>query len=300
MPPVRVGVIPIAADFDRRAVLAAARAEGLDHVVEVDHVSFFNGAGFDGLLRSAQDLAIEPSLGVYLAVYLLPLRHPAVVARQIVDIVQDAPGQLIFGVGIGGEDRHEIELCGVDPGRRGRRQDESLQILRGLLTGEPVTFHGEFFDLDDALVRPAPSIPVPIVVGGRSDAALRRAGRLGDGWVAIWVSARRFREGLTIVEDVAADAGRVVEWHHAIQIWAGVDDDRDRARELVAWQMEALYQVPFDKFERWTPYGTPADVAEFVAPYVEAGAKYVNLMVSAGNCEQAVAAAGEVRRLLQR
>jgi alkanesulfonate monooxygenase SsuD/methylene tetrahydromethanopterin reductase-like flavin-dependent oxidoreductase (luciferase family) len=280
-------------------MLAAARAEGLDHVVEVDHVSFLNGAGFDGLLRAGQDLAIEPSLGVYVAVYLLPLRHPVVVARQIVDIVQDAPGKLVFGVGIGGEDRQEIELCGVDPSRRGRRQDESLQVLRALLTGERVTFHGEFFDLDDALVRPAPLEPVPLVVGGRSDAALRRAGRFGDGWVAIWVSARRFREGLTMVGDIAAEAGRDVDWHHAIQVWAGVDDSRDRARSLVAWQMEELYQLPFDKFERWTPYGTPADVAEFVAPYVEAGARYVNLMISAGNCEQAVAAAGEIRRLLR-
>ncbi len=299
MPPVRVGVIPVVADVDRRTMLALARAEGLDHVVEVDHVSFFNGTGFDGLLRAAQDLAIEPALGVFVGVYLLPLRHPAVVARQIVDSVQHAPGKLVFGVGVGGEDRHEIELCGVDPGRRGRRQNEALQVLRALLTGEPVTFHGEFFALDDALVRPAPAEPVPLVVGGRSDAAIRRAGRLGDGWVAIWVSARRYREGLAMAGDVAADADRDVDWHHAIQVWAGIDDSRDRARELVAWQMEDLYQLPFDKFERWTPYGTPADVAEFVAPYVEAGARYVNLMVSAGDLEQAVAGAGEVRRLLQ-
>ena len=87
-----------------------------------------------------------------------------------------APGRLVFGVGVGGEDPHEVEICGVDPKTRGKRMDESLTILRGLMTGEPTTFHGRFFDLDDALILPAPREPIPIVIGGRSDAAVGRAG----------------------------------------------------------------------------------------------------------------------------
>ncbi len=66
-------------------------------------------------------------------------------------------GRLTLGVGIGGEDRHEIEICGVDPRTRGRRMDECLQILRALSGGEPVTFEGEFFSLQDALILPAPA-----------------------------------------------------------------------------------------------------------------------------------------------
>ena len=71
--------------------------------------------------------------------------------------------------------------------------DECLTVLRALLTGGPVTFHGEFFDLDDALIVPAPRAPVPLIVGGRSDAAVRRAALLGDGWIGVWNSARRSR-----------------------------------------------------------------------------------------------------------
>ncbi len=135
---------------------------------------------------------LHPTLPVYCGVYLLPLRHPILVARQLADIARLAPGRLIFGTGIGGEDRREIAICGVDPATRGLRMNECLAVARQLLTGEAVTFHGTFFDLDEAVIAPAPAEPVPIIVGGRSDVAIRRAGRLGDGWLGIWNSPRRF------------------------------------------------------------------------------------------------------------
>jgi alkanesulfonate monooxygenase SsuD/methylene tetrahydromethanopterin reductase-like flavin-dependent oxidoreductase (luciferase family) len=76
------------------------------------------------------------------------------VARRLATIAQLAPGRLTLGVGIGGEDRHEIEVCGIDPKTRGRRTDECLQILHGLAGGTPLTFEGEFFSLQDALIVP--------------------------------------------------------------------------------------------------------------------------------------------------
>ena len=105
------------------------------------------------------------------------LRHPVLVARQLADLGRLAPGRLIFGVGVGGEDRHEVSVCGVDPVTRGLRMNECLTVVRQLLTGTAVTFHGQFFDLDEALIIPPPAAPIPIIVGGRSDAAIRRAGR---------------------------------------------------------------------------------------------------------------------------
>jgi len=67
-----------------------------------------------------------------------------------------APGRLIFGAGIGGEDRHEVAICGVDPATRGKRMDECLAIVRQLLSGKPVTCHGTFVDLDEAVIAPTP------------------------------------------------------------------------------------------------------------------------------------------------
>ncbi|TFG95215.1 MAG: LLM class flavin-dependent oxidoreductase, partial [Myxococcales bacterium] len=105
----------------RRELLARVAASGLDHVFVADHVSFHDGFGMDGLVQAATLLASEPALSVQVGVYLLALRHPVTVARQIATLCESAPGRLVLGVGVGGEDRHEIEICGVDPATRGRR-----------------------------------------------------------------------------------------------------------------------------------------------------------------------------------
>jgi alkanesulfonate monooxygenase SsuD/methylene tetrahydromethanopterin reductase-like flavin-dependent oxidoreductase (luciferase family) len=296
---VSVGMMAITADATPTGSTHAIAAAGLDHVVGGDHVSFIVGAGFDGLIGATHALATGPTLRAFVAVYLLPLRHPVLVARQLSSISEQYPGRLIFGVGVGGEDPHEFEICGVDPRTRGRRMDESLGVLRALLSGAPVTHHGEFFDLDDALILPAPQLPIPIVVGGRSDAALRRAGRLGDGWIGIWNSARRFEEATAIIDDTAAAAGRQnVEWQHAMQVWCGIGSDPAAGRAEVAPAMEGMYNIPFERFERYSPCGTPETIAEFLAPYVAAGCRTFNLLACAADLDTAVGGGAEIRRLL--
>src|SRR6187431_348328 len=151
MPEVRVGLFPAALDQSNGApeqvqdTFRRIAEAGVDHLCVGDHVSFFVGAGSDGLITASALLAAQAELPVYVGLYLLPLRHPVPVARQLATIAQLAPGRLSLGVGIGGEDPHEIEICGVDPKTRGRRMDESLSILRSLAEGTPVAFDGEFF-----------------------------------------------------------------------------------------------------------------------------------------------------------
>jgi probable F420-dependent oxidoreductase len=302
---VRVGIFPTTGPLgdtgDAAAYLARVHEAGVDHVCCGDHVSFFVGVGLDGLLQATALAMLHPTLPVMTGVYLLPLRHPVLVARQLSDLDQLSPGRLIFGVGIGGEDRHEVEICGVDPTTRGRRMEECLAVLRELRSGAPVTFHGEFFDLDDAHVLPAPAEPIPIIVGGRSDAALQRAGRLGDGWLGIWNSARRFGEAVEIIADEAGRAGRDdPPTTHAMQVWCGIADTKERARAYVAPAMEAFYQIPFERFEKYSPYGTSEDVAEFLAPYVEAGCTTFNLIPQSDDRESALIGAAAVKKLLAR
>jgi len=300
--PVRVGVHacdemltgPLAR---RRALLERARREGLDHVFVADHVSFHTGFGMDGLVRAATLAALEPDLGVYIGVYLLALRHPVPVARQIATLCESAPGRLVLGVGIGGEDRHEIEICGVDPKTRGRRTDESLAALRALLAGEPTSYAGEFFTFDRAWIRPAPDPPVPVVVGGRSAAALRRAGRLGDGWLGVWCSPRRYAEARAEVE-AHGPAGRTAAWRHGLQTWVGIDSDIATARARLSRVMEQLYRIPFERFEKYCPCGEPEPIAAFLARYVEAGARDFNVMAVAPSPERAIDAVAEIRQRL--
>jgi alkanesulfonate monooxygenase SsuD/methylene tetrahydromethanopterin reductase-like flavin-dependent oxidoreductase (luciferase family) len=284
---------------ERRAALARAAGAGLDHLGVGDHVSFFVGAGRDGIVDSTALLNLQPELPVYVGLYLLPLRHPVPVARQLSTLSELTPGRLTLGVGIGGDDRHEVEVCGVDPATRGRRMDECLEVLRGLLTGEPVSFEGEFFSLHDALVVPVPDPPIPLIVGGRSDAAVERAARLGDGWLAVWVSPRRFA---SVVEEIGAQAeaaGRDASaFEHGLNVWCGFGASRDEARSHLAAGMEDFYRIPFERFERYSPYGTPAEVADFLRPYVQAGCSAFNLIPRAQDAAAAIEGAGEVRRLL--
>jgi alkanesulfonate monooxygenase SsuD/methylene tetrahydromethanopterin reductase-like flavin-dependent oxidoreductase (luciferase family) len=284
--------------WSRDDELEAMQQAEVDHVATADHVSFLVGAGLDGLIDAAGLLAAG-WLPVYVALYLLPLRHPLLVARQLATLAEAAPGRLVLGVGIGGEDRHEVEICGVDPRTRGRRMDECLSVLRGLLAGEPLTYHGEFFHFDDALILPSPTQAVPLVVGGRSDAALARAARLGDGWLGIWVSARRYAAAVERIGELADEAGREgVTWRHGLNVWCGLADHVRTGREQVAAGMEAFYGLPFETFERWSPYGTAEDVAAFLAPYVDAGVRDLNLICPGVDRAEVLERVAEVRRLL--
>jgi alkanesulfonate monooxygenase SsuD/methylene tetrahydromethanopterin reductase-like flavin-dependent oxidoreductase (luciferase family) len=281
-----------------RAFLAQVDKEGIDHVCCGDHVSFAD-AGFDGLVQATALAMLHPTLPIYSGVYLLPLRHPVLVARQLADIGRLAPGRLIFGVGIGGEDRHEVAICGVDPATRGLRMNECLTILRQLLTGKAVTFHGRFFDLDEAVIAPAPADAIPIIIGGRSDVAIRRAARLGDGWLGIWNSPRRFAAAVEMAAQEAARAGRPdPPDRHAMQVWCGLADSKEAARACLAPAMEAFYQLPFERFERYCPHGTADEVAEFLAPYAAAGCTEFNLIAQSPDHDQAIAGTAAVKRLL--
>jgi alkanesulfonate monooxygenase SsuD/methylene tetrahydromethanopterin reductase-like flavin-dependent oxidoreductase (luciferase family) len=301
----RVGIFPPFDLLERgeepaRAFLAQAGDAGIDHVCCADHVSFA-GTGFDGLVQATALTLLHPTLPVYSGVYLLPLRHPVLVARQLSDISRLAPGRLIFGVGVGGEDRREVSNCGVDPATRGPRMNECLAIVRQLLTGTAVTFHGKFFDLDEAVIAPAPAAAIPIIIGGRSDAAIRRAGRLGDGWLGIWASPRRFAVAVAMTADEAARTGRPdPPARHGMQVWCGLADSRQAARDCLAPAMQAFYQLPFERFERYCPYGTAADVAEFLRPYLDAGCTEFNLIPQSPDHDQAIAGTAAVKRLLAR
>ena len=278
-----------------------ASQAGLDHVTVGDHVSFADGHGADGLIQATALLAAHPTIAVQTGVYLLALRHPAVVARQLSTVSMIAPGRLTFGIGVGGDDPRELELCGVDPRTRGARTDEALRLVRAFMTGEEVTFEGRFFAVEAAAIRPAPQPPIPILVGGRSDAAADRTGRLGDGWIGVWVSPRRFAEVCEQVATAARTAGRAPQpWRHTLQLWAGFGASRDEGVARVRPVMESAYGLPFERFARYTPCGAAHEVADALAPYVEAGCRRFNFVPEAASLESAIETIGRVKEELTR
>jgi alkanesulfonate monooxygenase SsuD/methylene tetrahydromethanopterin reductase-like flavin-dependent oxidoreductase (luciferase family) len=129
--------------------------------------------------------------------------------------------------------------------------------------------------------------------------AIRRAGRLGDGWLGIWNSPRRYAAAVQLAADEADRAGRAdPPQRHAMQVWCGLAGSREQARGILATAMQGFYGLPFERFERYSPYGTPADVAEFLAGYVAEGCTEFNLIPQGPGPEETIAAAAEVKRLL--
>ena len=303
-PPIRVGVTPGIVIWtrpweERRDVVALVADAGIDHVFFADHVSFRVGHGHDGMVVAAAVANLHPTIGIYIGVYLLPLRHPLPVARQLANLGEMAPGRISFGVGVGGDDRHEVEVCGVDPKTRGKRTDESLEIVQRLLSGETFDYSGEFFQFEQARIIPVPDPAIPVYVGGRADAALRRAGRYADGWLGIWCSSERYAESIELFDRAAEERNRSIEADHGIQLWVGVGEDKDEAASYVGPAMEGFYRVPFDKFARYTPHGTVDNIVDFLAPYLEAGCRHFNLTPVASSSEKGIEVIAQVGERLR-
>jgi alkanesulfonate monooxygenase SsuD/methylene tetrahydromethanopterin reductase-like flavin-dependent oxidoreductase (luciferase family) len=281
--------------------VAQVEATSIDRVCVGDHVAFKGGRGFDGLLNATALAALSERITVQTAVYLLPLRHPVPVARQVASLAALAPGRVSFGVGIGGEDPAEFRACGIDPATRGHRMDEALTVLRPLLAGAEVSMSGDFFRLDRVRIRPASAPAVPIVIGGRSDAALRRVARYGDGWLGLWVSPERYAEATARISQYAQDASRAAtRWQHGMHVWCAFGTSAEATRPRLAVAMEEFYQTPFSKFERYCPCGTAEEIAASLQPYVDAGCRSFNLIPLGDDQDLAIEGAEAVRTALRR
>jgi len=112
----------------------------------------------------------------------LPIRQPVLVAKQVTSIAVLSGNRFGFGVGLSPWPE-DFAACGQEWKGRGKRMDEMIEIIRGLATGEFFEFHGEFYDIDSFQLCPAPTEPIPILIGGHAEKALQRAARSGDGWM---------------------------------------------------------------------------------------------------------------------
>ncbi len=126
--------------------------------------------------------AVTTRLRFVTFVLKLPIRHPVLVAKQATSTAVLTGGRLVLGVGTSPW-REDYEVLGVPWERRGRRLDESIAIIRGLAGGEYFEFRGECYTVPAVKLAPVPREPIPVLVGGHSEAMLRRAARTADGWL---------------------------------------------------------------------------------------------------------------------
>ena len=154
--------------------------------------------------------AVTSTLRFYTNVMKLGSRNPVLMARQVGSVANLTNNRFGFGVGIGWAPE-EFEWCGQPYAKRGKRVDEMIDVIKLLLGGGMVEFHGEFYDFDKLQMSPAPTAPVPFYVGGHTDVALRRAVRIGDGWTSAMMTCEQAGRDHRQAEEAARRCGRADE-----------------------------------------------------------------------------------------
>lgn len=261
------------------ALAAEAEALGFDSLWAGDHIAFPAP-----ILDPFQVLACFAShtrrvrLGT--CVYLLPLRHPTVVAKMVSSLDFIAGGRLIFGIGVGGEFPGEFEASGVPVNERGARTNEAITVLRGLWQADAAGHTGKFFRVGPARLKPPPvqAGGPPLWIGGRSEAALRRTARYGDGYVGYLLSPDGFRERFARIRALAEERGRTHDLTAALMTFAVVNPDRHAAVQRAGAILGGMYGRNMDSAAAgYCVAGTPADCRDAVERYAAAGVQHLIL-----------------------
>ena len=207
------------------------------------------------------------------SVFVTPFRTPVLAAREIAMVDYLSGGRLLPAFGIGAEQEREFLAAGVPFRERGRRTDEAIAIMRRCWAEDEVTFAGEFWKLDRITVLPKPvQQPLPLWIGGNSEPAMRRAGRLGDGWIPSFITPDQLRVGVQKTQAFAAEAGREVPADHfGVLFYCCLDPDPAAAQAMAA-PFVPRGRIDDAALARCTAFGPPALVRERLEEYVAGGA----------------------------
>ena len=246
-----------------RELAQQAEALGYDSIWAGDHISYRNPI-LDVVVALSTFAAVTERITIGAGVVLLPLRHPSVVAKEFSSLDYVSGGRVILGVGVGGEGEKDFEAVGVPVRERGARTNEAMRALRALFSGSG-SFSGQFFSFQDIEIEPqsAQAGGPPLWVGGRSEAAIRRAATLGDGWIPLWVSPERLVAGYEQLPDHVVPA---------VALPAHVGEKRHLLEHL-----RERYSGDFSEHvvDRYCITGSPEECAARLREYVDAGARHI-------------------------
>jgi len=273
------------ADTDPVAHLAAvcrdAEQLGATALWTCDHL-FWHGPSLECMV--VLSIAATATDGCILGtcVVQLPLRQAAAVAKQAATLQTLSRGRVVLGVGVGSH-AGEYEQSGIDYHRRGQLLDAGIaELRRSWATGRGV-MAGDTLDAGPGryLQLPEPP-PVPVWVGGSSEAALRRAAGLADGWMPLFLNPTEYGQAVGRLAKEVERAGRAAaEVIPSMVLFVSIDDDATVGlRRGTAW-MSSLYGIPAKAFERHLVSGSADEVAGTVAAYRNAGAEHVAVYVTA-------------------
>jgi len=213
---------------------AALRAEelGFDDIWASDHIavpaehSYVPSHFYEPVVTLTWAAAVTQRVGIGTTVLVLPYRHPLHLAKELASLDRLSGGRLTVGAAAGWLEA-EFEALGVPFSERGSRTDEALEVLRACWGPDPVRFEGPRVRLHDLRVSPKPSRRIPIWIGGSSEAALRRAVQLGDGWHGTFMSPEETRPILMRLRSERPEEDFTLSLRVA---WDGLSDKKDDLR----------------------------------------------------------------------
>ena len=240
-----------------------AEAAGFDSLWTVEHILYpegyesvypyapdgkMPGSGHnpipDPLVWLGYAAAATSTIGLATGISLLPERHPLTFAKEVATLDVLSGGRVTLGVGIGWL-REEFDALGVPWERRGPRTDEYVEVMRQVWADDDVTFDGEFVSFKRASSNPKPvNGRVPVHIGGHSEAAARRAGRIGDGF---FLAGGDMAHLFDVARNTAADSGREPDALEMSAVHLGLfgDDPAAAVQEAESWGVERLMVPSF-------------------------------------------------------
>lgn len=265
---------------DRQGLLDLARRVeevGFDSAWVGDHISFYIPI-LESLTALAFVAGVTERIRLCTGVYLMPLRNPTITAKVTATLDVLSGGRLTLGVGVGGEFPPEFEASGVPLAERGPRTDEGIEILRRLWTEEAVEHRGEHFSFGPVSLAPRPlqASGPRIIVGGRKAPSMRRAGRLGDGYISHMCSAEQYAANLASIRAHAREAGREpLPFETAAFLFCVLDDDYEAALDRAASMLQTIYNRPFrDAARKYCLLGRAEDWLAQMEGFARAGARH--------------------------
>jgi len=283
-PTLRCGIV-LASQEGEAAKRNARRVEalGFDSLWVGDHVAFHVPIA-ESLTTLAFAAGATECIQLGTAVYLLALRHPTHAAKITATLDRLSGGRLVLGVGLGGEFPPEWEAVGVPVAERASRVEEGIGVVRRLWTEDRVAHEGRHFRFGAVTLAPKPAAqradgragPPPIWIGGRAPAAMRRIGRLGDGYISHMCAPETYAENLATIATTAHAAGRApLDFGAAAFLFTFLEDRFEDAHQKAAKLLGMVYARDFtEAAKKYCLLGRPADCLEQMRAFARAGCRH--------------------------
>ena len=270
-PGLQLGLVlpPCLSGDELRAVARDADDSGL-HSLWVTDRTVAGTPWLDALTVLGALAGVTRRVQIGTSVLVLPRRNPVHVAHALATVDYLTGGRLIAGIGVGNAavSGPEFAIAGTDMTQRGRLTDEYLTLVRRLWTE----------DDGETSLAPKPGRHVPVWIGGSTSAARRRAGRAGDGWLAVFSAPGRFAAEWAEVQHEADRHGRdPSQLVPATYLFGAIDEDGVSSRQLLDGILPGFLGAPLDAVADTCIWGTPGQWLQRLAQWQEAGARHVNV-----------------------